>query len=287
MRTHLESGQLAPQLQALALDGLREGMALLDFGNDAREETPDGLAARVHGTRRKLKWLRSVQRALRPALRESTFAKENRALRDAGRRLAAARSQVARRDCLLRLLRHYGLSASDVKQPVLAEPDAEVQLSAKDRKRAIDLMGSVAARSSDWLLAVDAPLLVTGIVDELRRARRAFHRAERAPSSHHVHEWRKHVKHHLHHLELVSELAPELGERISNLDGLSELLGHAHDLADLREALAADTDGPDLRALCDSREAELTLAALTRGRSLFALRPRELRVLLERKVRDS
>jgi hypothetical protein len=85
----------------------------------------------------------------------------------------------------------------------------------------------------------------------------------------------------------VSQLAPELTERVSSLDALSELLGEAHDLADLREVLARDEAGPNLHALCDSREAELTLRALTQGRTLFALRPRELRALLEPRVQDS
>jgi hypothetical protein len=91
----------------------------------------------------------------------------------------------------------------------------------------------------------------------------------------------------LHHLELVSQLAPELDERVSNLDALSELLGEAHDLADLRDVLARDEAGPDLHALCDSREAELTLRALTQGRALFSLRPRELRARLEPHVQNS
>jgi hypothetical protein len=259
---------------------------LLDFRADAQQPTPEEEAKRVHDTRRKLKWLRSLLRALRPALGERTFAVENRALRDAGRHLAAARARKARRESLLLLLRHYGLSPGDVHQPLLAESGSPALLSDQDRERAAKSIAAVAAGTSSWATNVEAGVLVTGLAEELRRARRAFRRAQRAPSSHNVHEWRKHVKHHLHHLELMSELAPELEERIADLDALSELLGQAHDLADLREALAPDTDGPHLRPLCDSREAELTLQALTRGRALFALSPGELRELLERCVRD-
>ncbi len=267
----------------MALEGLAECAGLLDFPPDAPAKEA---AARVHTVRRRLKWLRSMLRVVRPALSKRAFREADHTLRDAGRCLASARAATARIESLTRLLLHYGVTGARPEEVLGLERTPGVP-SRSERERAAELISRATSHAHSWLPDTQAEVLVLGLRDELERTRRAFSRAQKRPSSSRVHEWRKHVKRHWHQLELVRDLEPSLDARIARLDALSELLGDAHDLADLETGLPPTKDSAvNLSALCASREAELTLAALTEGRELFALRPRALRALLEKHVRD-
>ncbi len=283
MAAHLENGPIGAQLVALAAGALttfRSRLSAVSADDSVQ------LATCVHDTRRKMKWLRSLLRLVRPALHRSAFKSEDHALRDVGRTLADARAHVARKACLLSLADHFGIPKDELRDELaLLENDAEADVNAC--RAAHEALERVGVAELEALAGADVGALAEGMSEELRRAKKAYRRARKAPTSHHVHEWRKEVKHHLHQLELVRNRSHELSERVNALKSLSELLGHAHDLADLRHHLAAHRPRPepgsfDLAALLEAREAELSLRALTLGTSLFRQKPGELRAELER-----
>lgn len=288
MAPHLEKGPLDPQLRALALSTLDFCLGRLE---KARPEDEDEWASRVHDTRRKLKWQRALLRAVRPSLSSSAFRREDHALRDVGRTLAAARAHVARAAVLRSLSAHFSLPEEHAREALRFLEASTPRGGVKDAIEALSALTAIRARGLDFLPEIEPETLVAGLCDQLRRARKAYRRARRDPTPHLLHEWRKQVKYHLHQLELLRELVPALSERTAAVKALSELLGLAHDVAELRQCLASrklpqGQGGVDLCALLDAREDELALRALTRGDPLFrGAKPRELRGLLERHVR--
>jgi CHAD domain-containing protein len=97
-----------------------------------------------------------------------------------------------------------------------------------------------------------------------------------------LHEWRKQVKHLRHQLELLTPTWPKfVGELASQAEQLGELLGEDHDLAVLRETLAAsraagefDTSLESLFRLIDKERRRLQLEAISKGELLYRDSPK-------------
>lgn len=90
--------------------------------------------------------------------------------------------------------------------------------------------------------------------------------------------WRKSAKHLRYQVELLKDCwPPPLKAFCGELHRLTDLLGEDHDLAALRQGLAASEVPRDalkaLRALIDRRQAELRARAERLGRRLYAERP--------------
>src|SRR3954454_12297771 len=77
-------GEIADSVRRTAREQLEAAAAQLEQG----DEDP---AAAVHGARKRLKKTRALVRLARPALPRASYREENRALRDRGRALSAAR----------------------------------------------------------------------------------------------------------------------------------------------------------------------------------------------------
>lgn len=278
MARRLGSGPFATELHDLLLVNVDECLTYL---RDGRSDLPGSL----HECRKRLKWLRAVLRGCRSGLGKRTFVQQDHLLRDAGRLLSPWRARSAQRAALEDVAAHFGLPepeqvavSSGLGADFLSTVERET---AAPRRAATRLLERSRGDLAKW---VDVPALpavfARGMRAEWRRARRAYERSRRRPDAEVVHGWRKHVKYHLHQVQLVRREGQGFGRRVRELKALGEILGDAHDLAELRQVLvragACDTGGPRWDELLRAREAELTLNAFVCGAPLFAEFPAKL-----------
>lgn len=259
---------------------------------ELRADEPS-IDVRVHEIRKRLKKLRGLLGLVAGSFREKRLASWNRSLRQAGRRLAPARRGAV----LLATFDDLLASAPDL----LGTAPREALRAELERHRAQALAAmrddDEAARVEELLRGFLADLescpekrharaaetLEQGYRRSYRESRRQLERVRHEPSSEGFHDLRKLAKGHFHHVRLLRRVWPaQLRTVASSLEELGELLGHEHDLDDLRlwlieRARAADLL-PSTRALLDrlqARRRELRALALELGASAFAERPRE------------
>ncbi len=260
----LPDEQPVPGLRRMALGQL--DLAIEQLGG-ANGGAPDEKA--VHETRKALKRLRALVRVLREELGEQAFARENAALRDAGRRLAGARDAevlVSSLDVLLerhprRLGRRRGVAR--LRKALLAERDAAAARSLGDaaaRGEVLEELHAVRRSVAAWPLGdrVGIEVLEPGLRRVYRQGRSRYRRAARGKGDRGraLHEWRKRVKDLRYAAEMLERRDPAGGhgparrrgrrrgrraaeraaaKRIRKLarsaDVLGEALGEEHDLA--------------------------------------------------------
>ena len=276
MAPRLGRGPLAAELHQLSLTTLDECLAFLADGHPEFPVT-------LHECRKRLKRLRGLLRGCRPGLRKRTFTEQDRLLRDAGRLLASWREQIAQAGALRQLAAHFGLpeprTPEEWASGAAAEGTASLELdSAVARRAAARLLERSREQVHTWVDLPDLPdVFARGVRDEWRRARQGYRASLRRPDADVLHEWRKHVKYHLHHVQLLRRKGHGGEPRIRDLKELGELLGDAHDLAELRQTLPSQgAEAPRWHALLRAREAELNLMALERGAPLFTEFPAAL-----------
>jgi hypothetical protein len=292
--------------------GLRRiALAQLDLAlEELQGEIDRQSAARaVHETRKALKRLRALVRLLRDELPQGEFARENAALREAGRRLASAREGEVMLNTLEGLLARHprrlgrGRSLAELRE-ALAEERDRAALGAllgdsATRRELIGELGAVRSRVLQWRLP-ERPgmrLAEDGLRRIYRQGRRRYRRvlAGKGERSRVMHEWRKRVKDLRHAAEMIDRVDPrgrdhgrhgrgqrgsgrarrrKQAARIQRLarraDALGELLGEDHDLAVFAERVRTD---PGFRLGRGTRKALLRLIARRRRR----LRRRALR----------
>jgi CHAD domain-containing protein len=247
-------------LRRIALGQLDLAIGLLGGGGDGTP--PDERA--VHETRKALKRLRALARVLRAQLGEERFARENAALRDAGRRLAGARDAevlVATLDGLLE--RHPGKlgrrgGVARLREALVAEREAATAQALGDaalRAEVIAELQAVRGRVMVWPLGNPAGIeaLEPGLLRLYRQGRRRYLAAASSNGKREtaMHEWRKRVKDLRHAAEMLERREPgerkrakrrsggrgraAAARRIRRLartaDRLAEALGEEHDLS--------------------------------------------------------
>jgi CHAD domain-containing protein len=105
-------------------------------------------------------------------------------------------------------------------------------------------------------------------------------RARKEPVPARLHEWRKRVKDLWYHLSLLEDVAPNtVAAHANDAHLLSDLLGDDHDLAVLRDAVAAmsdelPVDTVAVLAAIDHRRSQLEEQAFYLGQSLYAESPK-------------
>lgn len=201
----------------------------------------------IHETRKAIKRIRSLLRAARSGLGEKVYRRENAAFRDMARTLAPLRdatvlsegwellksgTEIADRpfkSYLTRLLhRNREQALRSLEDPALI-PDLLASFE-KTRQRfaAVELKN------------FDVQELCSNILWIYRRGQKAYHCVLDKPCDKNFHEWRKQIKYHWHHVEICAQiLAKESEFDCALLSKLSGLLGDNHDLAMLKEFLAA------------------------------------------------
>jgi hypothetical protein len=301
-------------LRRMALGQLDLAIELL---SGSQHGAPDEKA--VHETRKALKRLRALVRMLREELGEEAFARENAALRDAGRRLAGARDAeviLSTLDGLLerrrrRLGRRRGIAR--LRRTLLAERDAAEARTLGDatmRAEVLQELGAIRHRVADWRLSGPAGIeaLEPGIERIYLQGRRRYRRAAggKGDRGRAMHEWRKRVKDLRYAAEMLDRRDPA-GERklpsrhrakrrkqaakraraqllrklARRADKLGEALGEEHDLAVLAERIRTQ----DARRSALGERGQVRLGRRNR-KAMLKLIARRRRKLRTRTLRD-
>jgi CHAD domain-containing protein len=256
--------------------------------NELTDGVPNDPVEAVHAARKALKKERSLLRLARGSMKSATRRRENAALREAGRRLSAARDAEVVVQSLGDLAQRY---AGQVPEKTFEELRTLLSATGQGQRESVTgsgLAGEVAEelraarrRTGEWRLRRQGWKAVEeGLRRSYRRGRRAYKRARAEPTVEHLHEWRKRAKDYWYHLRLLEPVAPRtMKGHAKDAHRLSDLLGDDHDLALLRESLrdaratvAADVDA--VIRLLDHRRGQLQEQAMFLGRRLYAEKPR-------------
>lgn len=270
-------------------DGLRRNVKrelekVRDYAG-AKPNTHEGGEA-VHEIRKCFKRVRAALRLMREELGDDLYREENWGFRDGARPLTEVRDAEMLVETFDKLATQL-VSPSDpgavakVRAALLARhEDVSRRVLGEDRALAgvKDVATRGLARVADWGLERDG---WEAVESGLRRVYRAGHRAlaaaARSSSVENLHEWRKQAKYLWHQLQLIEPawLGREKG-LADRAHELTQVLGEDHDLAVLRDILAADplTYGghrvlKGMFAVVDREREKLETQAFTLGRELY------------------
>jgi CHAD domain-containing protein len=258
----------------------------------------------IHEIRKAIKRLRALMRLLRGELGEEVYAREDRALRDAGRALAGARDaevMLATLDDLIardprRLAGRRGVRRLRAR---LESERERARRSMRDdrqtRTAALDSLRACRARVSAWELADrgGVRLLEPGVREIYRQGRSRHRRAARRGGRdlRRMHAWRKRVKDLRYASEAIDSRETRGGELARRADELAEALGEDHDLGVLdawvREQRrggrrSVRRDAKALRRTISRRRRRLQRRALRKGERLYRARPKKFMRVLRR-----
>jgi len=237
--------------------------------------------------RKCFKKVRAALRLVREELNDDVYREENWCFRDAARPLSEVRDAEMLVETVDKLTRQQFTEAVEsgafakIHEALLANQH-EVTRRVLDEDRAFAAVEEVAtralARLPDWRIERDGrAALKSGLRRTYRTGHRALALAAENSSVENLHEWRKQAKYLWHQLQLLEAAwtgsEKELGDQTQKL---SQLLGHDHDLAALRETLAADPLAygghhilKGVFAVIDRRREELKRQAFALGQKLY------------------
>lgn len=285
------SYELAPQ-ENIGAAARRILTGLVDHVHALMTEAQPSPEEAVHEARKSFKRLRAVLRLMRDETGAEWYRHENRFYRDASRLLAPVRDSAVLLLTLDALSEEYaGLVPPQTFAPLRRKLAARHELIVRELLDDQLVMHTVAERMVGARRGLaELPAAGARFAPYGRGLRRVYARGRRmlitaaahAPNGDNFHEWRKQVKYLWYQLEILQPMRPDtLGAFISELHLLSDYLGDAHDLVDLRETLLAEAElfGDEqnlttLLALADRRRRQLEEASLALGRRLYAERPR-------------
>jgi CHAD domain-containing protein len=218
----------------------------IDEAIDLLEDQKADPAEAVHELRKQFKKIRAIVRLVRDELGDEVFQRENRALRDLGRRLSAARDAKVRVSALDLLQKEEkGKLARSQVAPIRKRLDARHRVAVR-RSRRPEVLSQIESelralrrRARTWPLGkAGFACLESGLRRAYRDGRRAETEAYRARTDEAFHEWRKRAKDLRYQLGLLEPAWPEVMKDVERgLHGLTDRLGDDHDLADLRRVL--------------------------------------------------
>jgi len=242
----------------------------------------------IHEARVCFKRIRAVLRLIYGEIGPDNYKLENRAYRDAGRQLSAARDTVVVADTLEELV--------DQANRYLDEPGIKVLRKRLRRLRA-DQLGDdtqilpqlaenlrlARRRVEEWPLNNDRFIaLAFGLKRVYRRGRRYYGITRTEGTVENFHEWRKQVKYLWYQMSILNPVWPKpLGTLANELGKLADYLSEDHDLAVLRERavhqsqmLIDSSEIDKLVVLINHRRLQLQNRAGLLGSRLFAERPK-------------
>jgi CHAD domain-containing protein len=274
-----------------AADGLRRiARGQIELASD-RLQSGDDVAEAVHEARKSLKRLRAVVRLARDPLGNEIYRSENRAYRDTGRELSAARDAQVLGETLDALTDRYRREIGDdafagLREAIDADAKAAHERIVADAGAVEEVRTGLDAardRVATWPLPEheDASMLAPGFERIYKRGRRALKAARQDPSDENMHELRKRAKDLWHAAQVLRPASPRRMKRLARrAHALSDLLGDDHDLAVLMEAARERYRTLErgelalLRGLVGRRRARLQRAALACGRRVYGPKPR-------------
>ena len=252
--------KLSAQLTAAARDLLTSTVAIL-------KDPEQSLARRVHRVRttgKKMRaWLRLLGFQAGPDLE-----RELERFREAGRRLAPMREGW-------------------VQDLLMAEMVGEAEPEPPDEADAPTLEALAACQADlegalRWLERWTCPVagiddIAPGLEDTYGKAREARERARETPGDEHFHALRKWVKYHYYQLGMLQRPGRQkFARRLQHLDTLGDLLGGAHDLAELQKRPRVLGD-PGLAARVEALKQARYAEAEATAKRVFSLNVKELR----------
>ena len=245
----------------------------------------------VHDIRKRCKRVRALLRLVRANLGEDVYHRENAALRDAARMLSPVR------DAAVLIQVHDGI----VQAGAVAVADVRAELVERHRELRIEVLkggaleevrervAAVVARIDTWPLeAIEWTTLGEGVQRVYSRGRKAMAAAYDDPRTETFHEWRKRVRYLRHQFGFLKELWPQVMRgHVKSSHALTDVLGDAHDLAILEEAVKAASaepgrNGDHLFEFIASHRDRLRVQAEPIGLRLYAEKPSRLISRLER-----
>jgi len=242
----------------------------------------------VHELRKQLKKLRSIVRLVENELGERIADRDNKALRDLGRRLSPARDASVRVAALEDMIdgKKNGASKRVEAVPILRKRLAARQAAALSRvRRNSDLaairreLESLSKRARRWPLRREGfDCLERGLRRSYRRGRAGQAEAYATRTDEAFHDWRKRAKDLRYQAGLLEPIWPPTMKGFEkSLHDLTDRLGDDHDLADLRSLLrtspklTAGTDGvTSLIERIDRRRSELQAEARRLGARIYS-----------------
>ena len=251
-------------------------------------KNPDGDPhGAIHEARKCFKKIRAVLRLVRDEVGAEIYQRENVCYRDAGRALSDIRDSFVKVATVDALVDHYGehLEADafqETRQRLLDDHHALSQRIFKEENVPAQVTETVEeARSRIATLPIGREnfgAIRDSIHRVYKRGYRGLANSYEEPVPENFHDWRKRVKYLWYHVRILNPLWPGLfAAWADEIHDLSDYLGDAHDLAELRTLITEDpslfTDDSErelLAALVDRRRAELEAAAHPLGRRIYA-----------------
>jgi CHAD domain-containing protein len=248
----------------------------------------------VHETRKRLKKLRALVRVVRDSIGEREYRRGNRAFRDAGRALAAARDAKVLVDAFDKLLEHFAGHVSPesfgpLRRKLLAARREALRdhEQAQGNRQVVQALREAKRHVGKWKFNADHDNEsgFTAIKDGLKRiyrqGREAYEEARHDRDFEKLHEWRKRVKDLWHATQLLEPVWPDVVKQFGDkAHGLADCLGDDHDLAELRQTIADDAESfgsaqelETLLGLIDARRRELQQSAMELGERVYGERP--------------
>ncbi len=243
----------------------------------------------VHAARKELKKARAMLRFLRSTLGNTTYARENAAVRDAARPLSRIRDGKVLLDTLDKVIERFGAPARAIPTEALRRSLRRERtrirrdvMKAGALKTQRDSLRKVHERTSRWPVGDHGWSVVgEGFARVYAKGRKALAASEADRSPANLHEWRKQVKYLWHQLQALQPLWPgPIGELADQAHQLADYLGDDHDLSVLRGKVLENKDcfpSPGSRgmllALIDRLRTELRDKAMVLGRRLYEEKP--------------
>jgi CHAD domain-containing protein len=241
--------------------------------------------------RKCFKRVRAALRLVREELGDGVYREENWCFRDAARPLTQVRDAEVLVETMDKLAPQFAKAIepgalAKIHEALVANQQ-EVIRRVLDEDRAFAAVEEVAtralARLPDWRIERDGwAALESGLRRVYREGHRALALAAETSSVENLHEWRKQAKYLWHQLQLLDAgWTSSEQELVDQTHKLSTLLGEDHDLAVLRETLAADplTYGGHrvlkaVLAVIDRQREELERQAFALGREIYKDSPK-------------
>lgn len=254
----------------------------------ARELTASEKGANAHPTRKRLKFLRSLMRLLRPAIGEEAFHAANGHLRAAAMQLALKRRGEAMIETVAKL-RKQGEgrteAISELELAAITYASQAEEAHAEGLAAARREIEEVRALVGGWMLPKrDRQFFLDGLRGCYARGRKLLRAGLKTGNAQTLHEARKSVIYHLHHLEILEPIWPRMIKVwCDELSRLREALGDLNDLHELEAQLSNPQSAfgriasvEAARELIAARRLRLCERIFKRAEQLFAERPRSL-----------
>ena len=254
----------------------------------------------VHDARKDLKRARAILRLLRAGMGKAAFRRENLALRDAARPLAAVRDAKAVLNAFAALRspedsggeKAFGVCVTRALQHDWRECRERLQVRSGTGKPVQDVKRRIARLASGGLERIGPG---AGVSRVYRSGQRAFAKARKSPTDERLHELRKQAKYLFNQIDQLSRISgPRFAAVRRQSDRLAQCLGEDHDLAVLKrrmeqissaEGLASDSSVVQVwigRIL--ARRVSLQRDARSLAKRLYSRRARDLRAKVDRKL---